>query len=335
MFIVDCRLLLQSLRWSSFAIRKYHIGRHGNGQPNDLRNRTFSVDSSRAPTPGWLLHMEKAHLDLPRNNSPWRAILRRSLLGLVSLCLLLSILRYEQGRWTSTHTCHHPNGPPALKLQSTSDEFRLVEIHRMGVGHRRNKIYQTLAIPPSSPLHAMSSISDISDNEGKYIIHSTPGSTTHLSNRTRHSIKSYLAVSRLQSSLRNTPFFSSPHTYAAPQFPNPYAEWTTRDIPLPNVTNKASVLTLAKVSSNAYIRIPDTEDWYDIGHKWNESTDFGWEENGLRGHVFANSDNSTIIVAMKGTSPPFVGGSDTSTNDKINVAHESLPQMFSHFLPLA
>ena len=77
--------------------------------------------------------------------------------------------------------------------------------------------------------------------------------------------------------------------------------------------------TLAKVASNAYIRIPETDEWYDIGKHWNESNDFGWEEHGLRGHVFANKDNSTIIVAMKGTSPPFVGGSDTATNDKINV----------------
>lgn len=97
------------------------------------------------------------------------------------------------------------------------------------------------------------------------------------------------------------------------------AKWISQDIPAPNISSKHAVSTLAKVASNAYIRIPETEDWYDLGRKWNESDDFGWEENGLRGHVFANTDNSTIIVAMKGTSPPFVGGSDTSTNDKINV----------------
>lgn len=239
----------------------------------------------------------------------------------VFLWLLISILRTDYAYsirihpFTSQTPCGSNQHGAGIYLQSTSDEFRLVEIHRAGVGPERNQVYQTLSIPTSSSIHALSTIND---NDGKYIIASVPGRTTHLSNQTRQSTKNYLTRSRLliQTS-RDNPLISSPQS--------PAAEWTTRDILLPNITNKNSILTLAKVSSNAYIRIPETEDWYDLGRKWNESTDFGWEENGLRGHVFANSDNSTIIVAMKGTSPPFVGGSDTSTNDKINVlSHPSV-----------
>jgi hypothetical protein len=277
--------------------------------------------------------MEKAVLDLPKNNAPWRVTVRGTLIGLVSLCVLLSVLGNGVGFLTWTHPCpHRPHESAAHTLHSTSDEFRLVEVHRMGVGPRRNQVYQTLAIAPSSPLHSLSSISDNTDNDGRYIIISHPGRTTHLSDRTRKSIKAYLHHSRLQAqSLRDTALLSSPQSLSTPQ--SPAAEWTTRDILLPNITNKNSVLTLAKVSSNAYIRIPDSEDWYDLGHKWNESTDFGWEENGLRGHVFANTDNSTIIVAMKGTSPPFVGGSDTSTNDKINVTTEIPSPAISREIP--
>jgi len=269
-----------------------------------------------------------------QNMSPY---LFRGFIAALSLWLLLSIFRSDY----ATSVLIHPFASPAprgsschgkLRLQSTSDEFRLVEIHRAGVGPKRNQVYQTLSIPPSSPLHALSPFDDEhgsnnnNNNSQKYIITSIPGRTTHLKDQSRQSTKDYLLRSRLlvQSS-RDNSLSTSP-------LQSPAAEWITREILLPNTTNKHSVLTLAKVASNAYIRIPETEDWYDVGHKWNESTDFGWEENGLRGHVFANSDNSTIIVAMKGTSPPFVGGSDTSTNDKINVPSPLPPFLASLYL---
>jgi putative lipase involved disintegration of autophagic bodies len=254
----------------------------------------------------------------------------RGFIAALSLWLLISILGTDYvpsvliHPFTSVPSKGASCNTPGPGLKATSDEFRLVEIHRAGVGPKRNQVYQTLSIPASSPLHAVSPLSnndDDTNNNNKYIITSIPGRTTHLSNQTRQSTYDYLARSRyLIQSLRDNPLSISPQS--------PAAEWTTRDILTPNITNKHSVLTMAKVASNAYIRIPDTEDWYDLGHKWNGSTDFGWEENGLRGHVFANSDNSTIIVAMKGTSPPFVGGSDTSTNDKINVPPFNPPPFF-------
>jgi len=191
-------------------------------------------------------------------------------------------------------------------ISDSKDQFRLVSIHRAGVGKTRKQVYQVLDIPPDSALHFQS------HEDGRYLIPSVHRETTHLADQSRLSITNYMTNSRLQAAAQRDPFTITP-----PQ--SPAAKWITRDILAPNVSIKNTVLTLAKVASNAYIRIPETEDWYDLGHKWNESSDFGWEENGLRGHVFANTDNSTIIVAMKGTSPPFVGGSDTSTNDKINV----------------
>ena len=192
--------------------------------------------------------------------------------------------------------------------QSTENEFRLVSVHRAGIGISRNQVYQVLNIPDDSTLHTLSP-----NEDGKYIISSMQRQTTHLADQSRQSTSNYITQSRLTKQAARDPF-----TVYRPQ--SSAAQWITRDIPAPNITDKKSIVTLAKVAANAYTRIPDSEDWYDVGRKWNKSNDFGWEENGLRGHVFANADNSTIIVAMKGTSPPFVGGSDTSTNDKTNVS---------------
>jgi hypothetical protein len=215
--------------------------------------------------------------------------------------------------WGDWHSKWCPHNQQPLKQPSSQghDEFRLVSIHRAGLGRHRNQVYQVLDIPAESSVH---SLSTFPNHENTYTIPSTLRRSTHLTDRSRENTHNYIAHSRLSAqALRdNSPLRSR----AVAPFS---AAWTTEDVLAPNVSDMNAILTLAKVASNAYIRIPDTEDWYDLGKKWNESTDFGWEENGLRGHVFANTDNSTIIVAMKGTSPPFVGGSDTSTNDKVNV----------------
>ena len=196
-------------------------------------------------------------------------------------------------------SCHH-NIPT-----SSTDDFQLVSVHRAGVGKNRNQVYQVLNIPPSSVQDTSSPF-----HHDKLSVSYIPRQTTHLANQSRQHTWDYITQSRIfKQSLRDRGY----------SLTAPAAEWITHEIPTPNITDKLTVTTLAKVASNAYIKIPDTEDWYDLGKRWNQSNHFGWEENGLRGHVFANKDNSTIIVAMKGTSPPFVGGSDTATNDKINV----------------
>lgn len=80
----------------------------------------------------------------------------------------------------------------------------------------------------------------------------------------------------------------------------------------------STLASLAKMTSNAYVKV-DEGGWYDVGGKWNVSTSFGWLENGIRGHVFATPDNSSIVVSIKGTSSLFVGGgSGTNHNDKKN-----------------
>jgi len=237
-------------------------------------------------------------------------IIAACLIVFSGLCLVFGRELYELVRHLVSVSRHQssPLRPAKVLVTSNSkDEFRLVSVHRAGIGKRRNQVYQVLDIAPDSTLHFESF------PDGRYFIPSITRKTTHLADRSKMAVKNYMTSSRLQAAARRDPLMSAP-----PQ--SPAAQWITHDVPAPNVSIKNTVMTLAKVASNAYIRIPETEDWYDLGKRWNETDDFGWEENGLRGHIFANTDNSTIIVAMKGTSPPFVGGSDTSTNDKINVS---------------
>ncbi|PVI04846.1 alpha/beta-hydrolase [Periconia macrospinosa] len=95
-------------------------------------------------------------------------------------------------------------------------------------------------------------------------------------------------------------------------------DWTIDQLPGPNVSDKETVLSFARMASNAYILEPNTGEWEDVGGGFNYTEDFGWEKDGLRGHIFADTTNSTVVIGLKGTSPALFDGSETTTNDKIN-----------------
>ncbi|KAI0377808.1 alpha/beta-hydrolase [Hypomontagnella monticulosa] len=94
--------------------------------------------------------------------------------------------------------------------------------------------------------------------------------------------------------------------------------WTVDEVLGPNVADKETVLTMALVASDAYVQKPDMPDWDEVGEPFNRSADFGWESDGLRGHIWGDETNSTIIIGLKGTSPAVFDGEGTTTNDKIN-----------------
>jgi len=96
--------------------------------------------------------------------------------------------------------------------------------------------------------------------------------------------------------------------------------WDEEEVDAPNVESRETLLELAKMANNAYL-LPNETEWYDLDGKWNISYPFGWEpdQNGFRGHVFATPDNSTVVLAIKGTSASYLGGgSPTSKKDKFN-----------------
>lgn len=94
--------------------------------------------------------------------------------------------------------------------------------------------------------------------------------------------------------------------------------WTLDDIAGPDITNKDTIVSLAYMSADAYVEEPGNAEWLEVGAPFNRSADFGWESDGLRGHVFADHTNSTIVIGLKGTSMAVFDGEGTTTNDKEN-----------------
>ena len=83
----------------------------------------------------------------------------------------------------------------------------------------------------------------------------------------------------------------------------PSSAWTMDQVIGPDITDKETVISMALMSANAYDQTPGTGEWEDVGHGFNYSDSFGWEGDSLRGHIFADQDNSTVVIALKGTSP--------------------------------
>ncbi|UOH80393.1 hypothetical protein LQV05_003045 [Cryptococcus neoformans] len=111
--------------------------------------------------------------------------------------------------------------------------------------------------------------------------------------------------------------------WLAPDLTNPSDEWSDDEVTVPDLTDRQTVITLAKMSSNAYVT-PGGPGWYTL-EDWNASTPFGWEPDadGLRGHVFADEKNETVIISIKGTSAGVLGsGGPTAKNDKFNVRYK-------------
>ncbi|KAK9448659.1 Alpha/Beta hydrolase protein [Limtongia smithiae] len=96
-------------------------------------------------------------------------------------------------------------------------------------------------------------------------------------------------------------------------------DWQAQEILVPNITDRDTLVEFAKVTADAYVDDPDGGEWLDVGIPYNESGGFGWDSNGLRGHIFADETNATIIIAIKGTSAAlFHSDGDTVSSDKVN-----------------
>lgn len=94
--------------------------------------------------------------------------------------------------------------------------------------------------------------------------------------------------------------------------------WTKDDVPSPDITDKETVLTMAYMASDAYVEKEGEGDWEEVGGDFDRSDDFGWESDGLRGHIWTDEKNSTVVIGLKGTSTAVFDGEGTTTNDKVN-----------------
>ncbi|EGP88905.1 uncharacterized protein MYCGRDRAFT_108706 [Zymoseptoria tritici IPO323] len=98
----------------------------------------------------------------------------------------------------------------------------------------------------------------------------------------------------------------------------PSSAWTTDHVAGPNITDKKTIITFAKMALNAYYTSPEDSEWRDVKGGFNYTEDFGWQQDGLRGHIFADEKNATVVIGLKGTSPAIFDGADTTGNDKLN-----------------
>ncbi|KIX02291.1 uncharacterized protein Z518_08230 [Rhinocladiella mackenziei CBS 650.93] len=96
------------------------------------------------------------------------------------------------------------------------------------------------------------------------------------------------------------------------------SDWTMDEVNGPNISDKDTVLDLAIMAADAYAPVPGEGDWEDVSRGYNQSIGFGWEGDGLRGHIFADQNNETVIISLKGTSPAVFDGDGTTTKDKLN-----------------
>ena len=143
---------------------------------------------------------------------------------------------------------------------------------------------------------------DIEDAVGPYLVQSSRLTIQRLSNRRIADVEPLLSAARLH---------GSPPTL-------PDSAWTYDAIPGPNATDRDTVINFALMAANAYDKTTDNPEWEDSRPPFNLSSSFGWEGDGLRGHVFADETNSTIVLSLKGTSPAVFDGAETTTNDKEN-----------------
>ena len=102
----------------------------------------------------------------------------------------------------------------------------------------------------------------------------------------------------------------------------PMLDWDEWEVDTPDVSKRSTLLQLGRMAYNTYAMDNSTAgEWYDISDGWN-SDPFGWqpEDDGMRGHIFVSTDNSTVVIAIKGTSAPWIagGGGPTVIKDKKN-----------------
>ena len=191
-------------------------------------------------------------------------------------------------------------GVPSVQ-SSREHEFTLRHIFHHGT-HQYPALHMRLNVRPGDPVWVETEGKSQRSNQSSLSARSRSTTIQRLSDRRAAVIESFIDRARL-TGVTSTP---------------PLSAWTLDEILGPNVTDRETVLTMARMAGNAYTMEPGTGEWQNVNGGFNESQAFGWEGDGLRGHIFADKDNSTIVIALKGTSPAVFDGAETTSNDKEN-----------------
>ncbi|KAJ5953623.1 lipase atg15 [Penicillium verhagenii] len=197
--------------------------------------------------------------------------------------------------------------PPQIPLGETTPsethEFSLRHIFHRGTTEHPD-LHARLDVRSDTRLLALSEdgIEEVITAHTPLIATSSPLTIHRLADRRISVIEEHMAAARVSGAVEAM----SP------------SEWVMDTLPGPNIKDKKTVLTFAKMTANDYIQEPGTADWETIHGTFNYSASFGWQTDGLRGHIYSNKDNSTVVISLKGTSPALFDGAGTTTNDKLN-----------------
>ncbi|KAI9737011.1 MAG: putative lipase atg15 [Cirrosporium novae-zelandiae] len=209
-----------------------------------------------------------------------------------------------------THPAQAPIVPTSFPIPSDTQgkvglgrdhEFSLKHIFHHGT-YMYPRLHRRLDIPPDSLLWVSSDDSHSVEPPPRFRGRSRGFQIERLVDRNPQTINSLLSMARSSGRAMDL----SP------------SAWILDEVDGPNITDKETVLSLAKMSSNSYELVPGEEGWEDIDYPFNSSAGFGWESDSLRGYIFADETNSSIIIAIKGTSTAVFDGPETTTNDKVN-----------------
>ncbi|MCJ1321893.1 putative lipase atg15 [Xylographa vitiligo] len=180
-------------------------------------------------------------------------------------------------------------------------EFRLRHIFHRGT-YLYPDLHRRLDVHAESPLWARTKEEDEEGGVGPFKVRSHPTDIQRLSDRSISAIGPLLSAARSH---------GKPSQLSS-------AAWTTDEVSGPNITDKETVVNMAVMAANAYDRIPGIGEWEDVKPPFTNSSEFGWEGDGLRGHIYTDETNSTVVIGIKGTSPAAFDGAETTTNDKEN-----------------
>ena len=192
--------------------------------------------------------------------------------------------------------------PKDRLLSSSKHEFTFRHVFDQGV-RADPDFHQRIDVdPPDTSKLSRRGNPEDADFTGPFTVQSLPSKIYRLLDRKISDIEPLLSAAR---------YYGQP-----PELPE--SAWTLDDLPAPNATDRDTVINFSLMAANAYNEDKSDSEWEDSRPPFNHSQKYGWRRDTLRGHVFTNKDNSTIVLSIKGTSPAVFDGAETTTNDKEN-----------------
>jgi lipase ATG15 len=193
--------------------------------------------------------------------------------------------------------------PSALPPESTTDRVTFEPVHAFAhTSHRRPHILLHDASTSTAQSIQVTSFDALSEVEKQEYLLDSPRPDLMLealSIRTRPTIirrprikpPSIISWALSAQRARNPSIYAhrnTSNTWQAPSYDD-HEGWEDVEVPAPDITDRQTLIAMAKMASNAYTT-PDVDgEWWPLGD-WNSTIPFGWEKDadGLRGHVVSS-----------------------------------------------